>query len=304
MTMRSVPCVLALLACSYGHAQTPPPAPPKPVEQTPPAGRQEAPKPAPREAPKPAAAPIVPYSERFSRQFAFYPGGKIAIAAGASGTVKVIGWKLAAVRVEAEKIVYQADSPETRKLADQFPISVRYAATSATIQFRAPVQPTAEAEVNGTIYVPAMRTDLKVQLIKGDFAIGGVAGWIEVNTEDGSIEATALQGYFSGMTKHGDITVEMSGPRWEGHGFTAATRHGGIGLLLPQIYSAALQMETQDGTITIDYPEQEVEGEKVPLTAVAHKNGRSLKASVGEGGAPIRLSTAAGDIRLGIAKSP
>jgi hypothetical protein len=50
--------------------------------------------------------------------------------------------------------------------------------------------------------------------------------------------------------------------------------------------------------LAIDYPEQLVDGESVPLTAVATKKGRSLSATVGDGGAPLKLMTMAGDVRL------
>ena len=172
---------------------------------------------------------------------------------------------------------------------------MRYTPTSASVQFRAPVEPRAEGEVNGTIYVPATRTNVKVHLSKGDLAIGGVTGWIEVNIDAGNIEAKSLQGYFSAVTKSGDLRIEMAGSRWEGHGFTAATqrewwRSSSRGLL------GGAPDGDAGGHDQIDYPEQEVDGEKGAAHGNRHKNGLSLKASVGTGGAPIRLSTAAGNI--------
>lgn len=246
--------------------------------------------------------PITPYTEQFSRQFAFYPGGKVVVTAAVAGSLRVIAWKQASVRVEAEKILYQPPGDDAKRLAAQFPISVRHTQTTVTVQFKAPAVPGAAVEVNGIIYVPEARTDVHIRVSKGDCTIEGVTGWIEVTLEDGNLEARGIQGYFSGLIKSGDITIEPAGRRWEGHGLTAATLRGAVLLRLPEAYSAALQLETKDGNLEIDYPEQEIEGEKVPLTAVANKAGRSLKASVGDGGAPLRLSTRVGDIRLSVAR--
>jgi DUF4097 and DUF4098 domain-containing protein YvlB len=71
-----------------------------------------------------------------------------------------------------------------------------------------------------------------------------------------------------------------------------------VDLLLPVDYSAALFLETRNGNIQIDYPEQKVEGESVPLTVATKKKARSLTAKVGEGGAPVKLLTMTGNVNL------
>ena len=88
----------------------------------------------------------------------------------------------------------------------------------------------------------------------------------------------------------------MSGPRWKGYGFTAATRQGSINLNLPIDYSAALQLETRDGKISVDYPDQIVQGESVPLQVMAKKKARSVSAPIGSGGASIKFLILSGDI--------
>ena len=107
-----------------------------------------------------------------------------------------------------------------------------------------------------------------------------------------------MSGYFSGSTQRGDIYVEMSDIRWRGYEFAAMTQQGSIELKLPVDYSAGLQLTTQDGKITVDYPPREVEGEIIPPEIVVKKNAQSLTAAVGDGGAPIKLATASGNITL------
>ena len=243
-------------------------------------------------------------SERFRRQFNFYPGGRIQVAAGIAGDIKIIGWKRGSVLVEAEKIFYGVDAAEAKKLTDQYPVKVRFTHTTAVIQTLGPDPTGGSVEVHLAVYVPKDKTDLGIQVVKGDVAIGAINGWIEATLVEGNAEVKSLQGYFSLLTQEGDISVEMDARRWEGHGLTAATQKGTVHLKLPAAYSAALQLETRDGNIHIDFPEQVVEGESVPLKILTNKNARTMTASVGDGGAPLRLFTAIGDIYLTQSKSP
>jgi hypothetical protein len=245
-----------------------------------------------------------PYVERNQRQFSFYPGGKLQVEAGVPGNVKVIGWQRASVLVEYERIIFGLGGEQAQTFASQYPVQVRWGKTTGTIRTSGPAGAAAAMEINLTIYVPKDKTDLNIRITKGDLGAGVINGWIEATLQDGSIDARSLNGYFSGTTKQGDIYVEMAGKRWNGYGFTGVTQRGSIQLDLPQDYSAAIQLDTRDGNITIDYPEQLVEGESVPLKVVTKKKARSLTATVGEGGSPIRLATVSGEIALTAKKLP
>ena len=250
------------------------------------------------------ASPSTPYIERSQKQFSFYPGGKILLEGNVPGNLKVIGWQRAAVVLETERIVYQSPPEKAKQFADQYPIQVRHGISEATIRTSGPLQVGATMEINSTLYVPKEKTDLIIRLVKGDLVIGGMNGWVEATLADGSLEAKSMRGYFSFITRQGDINIEMAGKRWEGMGFTAATERGDVTVRLPAEYSAALQLDTKDGNITIQYPEQTVEGEKVPWAVVTRKKARSLGASVGEGGAPLKLHTALGQVLISTAEAP
>jgi len=111
-----------------------------------------------------------------------------------------------------------------------------------------------------------------------------------------------MAGYFSAITQRGDIVAEMSNIRWNGLEFAAMTQMGSATLILPKEYSAALQLETRKGKITVDYPNRIYEGEEIPPDIIIKDTAQSLKASVGEGGAPIKLATLSGDITLSLKK--
>jgi len=253
---------------------------------------------------EPAREPSAPYVERSQRQFRFYPGGKVELTLGVPGDVKVVGWQRPEICVDIEKIVYRMAAEEARALASRFPVQVKYTQTEATIRIPivkkkkdAPPFPPG-LEINLTVRVPRQRTDMKIQTVKGDLGLEDISGWMEATLMEGSIEARSISGYFSGLTDLGDIEADLSGKRWEGFEFAAVTRRGRVLLRLPAQFSAALQLETRDGTLMIEYPEQLVDGELHPLLAVAKNRGRSLSATVGDGGAPVKLLTMLGDVRM------
>ncbi|NWG14035.1 MAG: hypothetical protein HXY20_10925 [Acidobacteria bacterium] len=240
----------------------------------------------------------LPYIEKSRREVAFYPGGKLELTLALPGDVMISGWDRPVVLVEMEKIIYRLPEDEARSLASRHPLQVRHTQTLATVRVAAPAMVPANIEVNLTVRVPKQRTDLKLTLRKGDLRLQEINGWIEATLPEGSMEIRSVSGYFSGITRLGDIEADLSGKRWEGFGFTAVTHNGKVLLRLPAQYSAALQLQTEEGAISIDYPEQLVEGEAIPLAAVAKKKARSLSATVSEGGAPVRLMTMRGDVRL------
>jgi hypothetical protein len=256
-----------------------------------------------QEAPQASApAPDSPYVEREEKQFNFYPGGKVEIFMEVPGSLKIVGWKQGSVRVEAEKIIYYATEEAAKAFLKKSPLRIRHSQTDVTIRAMTTPEPPAIMEVNYTVYVPGEKTDIKAKINKGDFSIEGVSGWIEATIKEGSLDAKSMAGYFSGVTQKGDIFAEMSNIRWNGLEFAAVTQMGTATLVLPKDYSAALQLETRNGKLTVDYPNRVFEGEEMPPDIIIKKTSQSLKCSVGEGGAPIKLATFSGDVLLSLKK--
>ncbi len=249
-----------------------------------------------------SSAPESPYVEREEKAFNFFPGGKVEISIGVPGSLKIVGWQKGSIRVEAEKIIYYANEETAKEFLKKSPLRVRHTQTSSTIQVTATPDPPAILEVNLTVYVPKDKTDITAKIDKGEFFIEHVNGWVEATVREGGLEARAMAGYFSGITQRGDLFVEMSNIRWNGLEFAALTQLGAVTLILPKDYSAALQLETLNGKLTVDYPNRVFEGEEMPPDIVIRKTAQSLKAAVGEGGAPIRLKTTSGDVTLSLKK--
>lgn len=240
----------------------------------------------------------IPYVEREEKQFDFYPGGNLEVTAGAPGNLKIIGWQKGSIRMEAEKIIHNLPPEKAKTVIERNPIRVKWNQTSATI--RTIVSPALETTmaINLTLYVPQEKTDITAKVFRGNFSVDLVSGWIESTIMYGDITAKSVAGYFSAMTQQGNIYADMSGNRWFGREFAAITHAGSVNLLLPIHYSAALQLETNNGKVSVDYPPQVVDGEVAPLTVLTKKNSQSLKAAVGDGGPLVKLITFAGNITL------
>jgi DUF4097 and DUF4098 domain-containing protein YvlB len=239
-----------------------------------------------------------PYIEREEKQFTFYPGGNLTIAAGAVGNVKIIGWQKGSIRVEAEKIVRNLPPETAKSVIAQNPVKIHWDQTAAGIQTAGSLSTKGEMEVNLLIYVPKDKTDIEAKIRNGNFSLDQMSGWIEATVLQGNVEAKSVGGYFSILTEKGDISVDFTGKRWFGREFAAVTHAGSINLLLPVDYSAALQLETHNGKINVDYPNQIVDGETKTPDIIINKNAQSLRAAVGDGGSPITLITNSGNITL------
>lgn len=251
-----------------------------------------------QEVPKPTLESPAVYTDIQEREYRFYPGGKIGISAGVPGSLKIIGWERGMVRMEAEIKVYTLTEEKARALLEKSPVRVRYTETASTIQVTESPELKGLLEVNLKVYVPGARSDIVAQVKKGDFTINAVNGWVEATLAEGNMQLDAVNGYYSVKTLKGNVSVNFSGNHWNGQGFTAVTQDGRIDMVLPEKYSAMLQLDTGNGEITVDFPSQEVEGELIPIEAVVQKKAQQLRVRVGDGGAPIRLGTQSGDVSL------
>ena len=246
---------------------------------------------------EPVSEPTV-YVDSHEMEYRFFPGGRIGISIETSGSLKIVGWDRGSVRVEAERRIYSQTEEKARTFLKTPPVRIRYTETTSTIQVADVPELGGLLEVNLIVYVPAARTDLAAQTKKGDFIINAVNGWVEATIGEGNMDITTVNGYFSGRTTKGNILVNLSGNRWNGQSFAAVTQAGNAELLLPENYSAALQLDTRNGEIAVDYPQQKVEGEFVPFEITKRRDAQQLRARVGDGGAPLHIGTQSGNVSL------
>ena len=137
--------------------------------------------------------------------------------------------------------------------------------------------------------------DLSLNTANGAIAITDVQGRIQFNIANGAVSLVRLAGQVDGKIANGALAITLGGDHWDGAGLDVKTANGAITINTPHDYSAHFDASTTVGTVSTNYP-----------VAVQTRNGKwgfpglggCLTFDAGIGGAPIRVSTVVGTIRI------
>jgi DUF4097 and DUF4098 domain-containing protein YvlB len=129
--------------------------------------------------------------------------------------------------------------------------------------------------------------DLSLHTTNGGIRIRDVESKISFRTTNGGVHLVGIGGEVKGRTTNGGVNVELDGAAWQGDGLDVETSNGGVRLLIPEQYSAQLYAATNNGGLSIDAP-----------GAVQNRRQREVNLQLGAGGAPIRLRTSNGGVRV------
>ena len=108
---------------------------------------------------------------------------------------------------------------------------------------------------------------------------------MDFRTTNGGVKLVAVNGDVRGQTTNGGVDIELDGAFWSGEGLDVETTNGGVKLIVPENYSARLEASTDNGGINVDGVNQS-------------RRSRDITTQLGSGGAPIRLRTTNGGVRL------
>ncbi len=210
-------------------------------------------------------------------------GSQLTVDAAPNGGIAVRGWDRQEIQLEA-KVTTTADTPEeARALAGQ----IRVLTDGGRVRAEGPrTRDGSGWGVSYDVMVPA-RWDLELTTRNGGISIADVEGRITFNTTNGGIKLANVNGDVKGSTVNGGVRVELDGPGWTGEGLDVETKNGGVRLAVPDGYSAHLEAGTRSGGIRLDFP-----------VTVQGNLRRELNADLGAGGAPIRLRTVNGGVRV------
>jgi len=141
---------------------------------------------------------------------------------------------------------------------------------------------------DGNITAEDLHGELRLHTGDGSIRGSGLSGRLRADTGDGGVN---VRGRFEGLELHtGDGGIEATaeaGSKIEA-AWSLRTGDGGITLRLPEDLGAELDAETGDGRIVLDRP--------VTVTGTIER--ASVRGTLGSGGAPLRLRTGDGSIRL------
>jgi DUF4097 and DUF4098 domain-containing protein YvlB len=151
--------------------------------------------------------------------------------------------------------------------------------------------------VSYEILVPRT-TDLKLRAHNGGVSISSVDGTLDFETLNGGVSLWDVAGNVRGRTTNGGVKVSLSGNSWKGSGLDVQTTNGGVHITLPDNYAANIEAGTTNGGFSSDFASLNVEKDE---------RGRSrstrINTSINGGGAPIRVITTNGGIRINSASN-
>ena len=217
------------------------------------------------------------------REFTLAPGGVINVDGRTNGGVSVKGWDQASIFVRAQVQTWANTDDEAKALADQVEVETN----GGNIRSNGPsTQGRRGWGVSFEVFVPR-HSDLMLKAHNGGISIREVRGRIEFETTNGGVNLARLAGNVRGTTTNGGVTVTLDGNRWDGEGLDVTTTNGGVKVNMPENYSAQFETSTVNGGLTFDFP-----------VTVQGKIDRELRTTLGSGGAPIRVRTTNGGVKL------
>lgn len=211
------------------------------------------------------------------------PRDGVAVDGGQNGGIKVIGESRDDVRLVAE--VWARARSEDR--AEELMAMVEIEAQNGAIEADGPNTRNRESwGVNWRVFVPNS-SDLDLRTHNGGIGISDVDGVVRFEALNGGVTLAGLAGDVRGSTVNGGVKIELEGDRWDGAGLNVTTTNGGVQLEMDENYSAELETGTVNGRLSTEIAMQ-----------VQGNIGKKLRTQLGDGGAPIRVSTVNGGVQI------
>jgi len=208
----------------------------------------------------------------------------IDVDASPNGGITIEGWGEKRIHIEAKLQAKAGSIEEAREILSDIDIEAK----NKTIKAIGPKFFTSGKSWTASyrIMVPE-NMDLELGALNGGISIENVHGQIDTKTVNGGIKLERISGNVDAHTTNGGITAKLDGDRWSGKGLDLQTTNGGIKVSIPENYSAELEAGTVNGNMKIDFP--------VKVQGWIKK---SIKTTLGEGGAAIKARTTNGGVSI------
>lgn len=228
-----------------------------------------------------SAVPGFAYSKDFDQVYQLQPGGTFELQ-NVNGPVEVQGWGKDAVEVHAVKTA-------KRNEADLARVTIEVAATrkSISVSTRYPQDEGVEVAVEYVIHVPYTAHVEHVGTVNGSVKVVGIPAVDDLHTVNGNIEVYDGGSGVHAHTTNGNVHLELahfSG----GYGASAETTNGSLLVALPADTQADVETRCLNGNFLSE----------MPITLESTLKPREMHGRFGKGGAPIKLRTINGGIRI------
>ena len=131
--------------------------------------------------------------------------------------------------------------------------------------------------------------------------INEVEGNLEFETMNGGVSLMDVAGDVRGRTTNGGVNVSLNGNTWKGTGLDVSTTNGGVNLNIPANYAANIETGTVNGGFKSDIPALSVTTEDTK--GGWNNRAKQINTAINGGGAPIKVTTKNGGIRIGTSES-
>lgn len=154
--------------------------------------------------------------------------------------------------------------------------------------------------VSYEILVPR-NSNINLTAHNGGISVTGVDGNAEFETMNGGVFLSDVAGNFKGRTTNGGVFVKLTGGSWRGSGLDVITTNGGVNILMPENYAAYVETGTVNGGFNSD-----IAGLQIPKDERKDGDGgyyyrprkSRISTDINGGGAPIRIITTNGGVRI------
>jgi DUF4097 and DUF4098 domain-containing protein YvlB len=221
--------------------------------------------------------------------------GSISVDGGKNGGIRIVGSNRSDVLVRACVHAWATTEEAAKSLASSVTIST----SGGVIKADSPRDE--NLGVSFEILVPrSTNVDLKAH--NGGIGISGVEGRLEFETQNGGVSLVDVAGDVRGRTTNGGVNVKLAGNTWKGNGLDVVTTNGGVHISVPETYAATFEMGTTNGGFKSDIPALNVTQEDVK-GPTHYQRGTRLNTVLNGGGAPIKVITTNGGVKISSANS-
>lgn len=228
-----------------------------------------------------SAVPGFAYSKDFDQTYPLQAGGSFELQ-NVNGPVEVQAWDKDVVEVRAVKTA-------KRNEADLARVTIDVAATpkSISVSTHYPQDEGVEVAVEYVIHVPYTAHVEHIGTINGSLKIVGIPAVDDLHTVNGNIEVFDGGGAVHAHTTNGNIHLELA--HFDGSsGASAETTNGSLLVALPVNAQADVETRCLNGNFLSE----------MPIAMESTLKPRELKGRFGKGGAPLKLRTINGGIRI------
>lgn len=220
-------------------------------------------------------------SQQFDQTYPLQPGGTFELQ-NVNGPVEVQGWDRNVVEVRAVKTAKHRDSD-----LERVTIEVSAKPDAVSVSTRYPQDEGVEVAVEYLIHVPHTAHVEHLGTVNGTLSVAGIAAVDDLHTVNGNIEVYDGGGDVHAHTTNGNIHLELAHFR-DGGGASAETTNGSLLVALPSDTQAEIETRCLNGNFLSE----------MPISMESTLKPREMHGRLGKGGAPIKLRTINGGIRI------